>query len=452
MPKPRPPLAELHLHMYGTIRAEDYLERLGAREVDWGFYETMFERAYGSRPPLREILERHRAGDPAARGDFRRLFVFGDADAGNFERFQAKFNLLINGSEMMNAASGKLADPAAALTAELDFFVARMLADQRRQGIAYAEQRLMFGPPFTHELVRKLSLAILERYARASRDGFQARLALSLPRRDPWPDWELVRELALGPYGECVTGVDFCYVEEGHPPKEKREFFAAVREFNERHPERALAILYHVGESFTDKSLESAVRWVHEAAAFGAHRLGHAIALGVDPDVYGAHERAEPVAERLDQIAYDLEHAEGLRARGVRVDENALGREREQLRSGPADRTLTHRYDRARLAEVRARQEFALGRVRASGALVEVCPTSNLRIGGIADPLHHPVHRFIAAGVPFVVASDDPGIFDTTVQGELDWVAREAGLPPGEIDALVERAWRSRSEVLSGRE
>jgi adenosine deaminase len=61
------------------------------------------------------------------------------------------------------------------------------------------------------------------------------------------------------------------------------------------------------------------------------------------------------------------------------------------------------------------------------------------------------VHRFIDAGVPFVVASDDPGIFDTTVRDELDWVAREAGLPPGEVDALVERAWSSRSEVLSGR-
>ena len=101
---------------------------------------------------------------------------------------------------------------------------------------------------------------------------------------------------------------------------------------------------------------------------------------------------------------------------------------------------------------MRARQEFALARVRASGAVVEVCPTSNLRIGGIADPLHHPVHRFLEAGVPFVVASDDPGIFDTTVRAELDWVAREAALEPGEIEALVERAWRSRSEVLSGRE
>jgi adenosine deaminase len=453
MVDPRLPLAELHLHLYGTIRAEDYLERLGSREVDWRFYEATFERAYGERPPLREILERHRAGDPDAARAFRRLFVFGDADAGNFARFQAKFNLLINGSELMNAATGNHADPVAPLAAEIDFFVTRMLADQRRQGIAYAEQRMMFGPPFTLEMVRRLAVPILERYAQAGRgDGITARLAFSLARRDPWPEFELVRELALGPHGEAVTGVDFCYLEEGFPPKGKAEFFAAVREFNDRHPERALAILYHVGESFSDKSLESAVRWVQEAAELGAHRLGHAIALGVDPELYGAHERSESVDERLDQIGYDLAHAVGLRARDVRVDERALARERDSLRKRPLDERVTHVYDAARLTDVRARQEFAMARVRAAGAVVEVCPTSNLRIGGIADPLHHPVHRFLEHGVPFVVASDDPGIFDTTVRDELDWVAREAGLEPGAVEDLIERAWRSRSEVVSGRE
>jgi adenosine deaminase len=451
MTDPRLPLAELHLHLYGTIRPDDYLERLGAREVDWRWYEATFERAYGAPSPLRDILARHRAGDPAAREAFRRLFVFGDEDAGSFDRFQAKFNLLINGSEFMNAARGAHGDPVPALAEEVDFFVARMLADQRRQGVAYAEQRLLLGKAFSNERAKRLLEPILARYARAADEGLCARLALSLPREDPWPGFDLVRELADGPHGEHVTGVDFCFVEEGHPPREQRELFAAVHEWNERRPERALAILYHVGESFIDKSLESAVRWVQESAELGAHRLGHAIALGVDPEVYGEHEREETVAERLDQIAYDLAHAEGLRARGVPVDEAGLGRERETLRRRKSDECVVHRYGAARLAEVRARQEYAMARVRATGAVVEVCPTSNLRIGGIADPLHHPVHRFLEHGVPIVVASDDPGIFDTTVRDELAWVAREAALEPGAVEALIERAWRSRSEVLSGR-
>ena len=450
---PRLPLAELHLHLYGTIRAQDYLERLGARAgaIDWGWYEKHYEHAYGAPPPLRDILEQHRAGNPDAAEAFRQLFVFGDADAGNFARFQAKFNLLINGSELMNAASGT-PDAVAPLIDEIDFFVTRMLDDQRRQGIAYAEQRMLFGATFPIETVRRLCTSILERYATATRGGLTARLALGLPRADPWPCFELAQELALGPHGEHITGLDFCNVEEGFPPKDKREFFAAVHDWNGRHPDRALAILYHVGESFTDKSLESAVRWVHEAAQFGAHRLGHAIALGVDPSVYGEHERAESVLERIDQIDYDSAHANGLRARGVRIHENALARERDELtRRKPGDR-VSHRYDAARIAEVRARQQYAMARVRETGAVVEVCPTSNLRIGGIADPLHHPVHRFLEAGMPFVVASDDPGIFDTTMRQELDWVTREAGLEPGAVEDLIERAWRSRSEVLTGRE
>ena len=83
----RLPLAELHLHLYGTIRAEDYLERLTARAaaIDWSFYEKTYERAYGGRPPVRDILERHQAGDPDAASAFRDLFVFGNADAGNFQ-------------------------------------------------------------------------------------------------------------------------------------------------------------------------------------------------------------------------------------------------------------------------------------------------------------------------------------------------------------------------------
>lgn len=456
---PRLPLAELHLHLYGTIRADDYLERLGARaaNIDWAFYEKTYERAYGDRPPVRAILERHLSGDPDAASAFRDLFVFGDADAGNFQRFQAKFNLLINGSELMNAAfllakGGVHADPVPPVAEEIDFFVARMLEDQRRQGIGYAEQRMLFGANFPIEMMRRLSISIFERYAAATRDGFTARLALGLPRVDPWPCFELVKELALGPHGEHVTGVDFCNVEEGFPPKHKREFFAAVHDWNDRHPKRALAILYHVGESFTDKSLESAVRWVHEAADYGAHRLGHAIALGVDPTVYGVHQRSESVDERLDQIDYDLAHERGLQKLGVRIDANALRKERDELSArSPAER-ITHRYDETRAIDVRARQDYAMACIARTRAVVEVCPTSNLRIGGIADAQYHPVHRFIDSGVPFVVASDDPGIFDTTVRDELAWVAREAGLEEGGVEDLIERAWRSRSEILTGRE
>jgi hypothetical protein len=132
----------------------------------------------------------------------------------------------------------------------------------------------------------------------------------------------------------------------------------------------------------------------------------------------------------------------------VTVDEAVLEAERASL---PADGTVTIAYDAARLDEVRRRQDYAMSRIRAAGVVVEVCPTSNRRIGGITDPAHHPVHRFLAADLPVVVSSDDPGIFGTTLGDELDWVCRHADGGAELREHLVETAWRSRSEVLTGR-
>ena len=441
--------AETHLHLYGTIRPAPFLRWVRDREVDWGYYEHTYEQAFGATPPVREIVSRHRAGDPAASSEFADLFVFGDADGGSFERFQAKFNLLISGSEIVRLHGYD--DPVPPLLREMEYFIRAMLEDQRRSDIGYTEQRLLLGNLFPRESTLRMLEGMLGLYRREARKGLVPRLAIGCDRKDPWPLWEIAKELALGPEGEFVTGVDFCNVEEGFPPKDKATFFKTVHAFNHQNPERALAILYHVGESFGDKSLESAVRWVQEAAELGAHRLGHAIALGVDPECYGEHSRSESVAERLDQIAYDLAHGEALERRGIRVDRTALDRERRELEGRRPDERVEHSYDRDRLAEVRCRQDYAMERVRATDAVVEVCPTSNRRIGGITEPRHHPVHRFLEKEVPFVVGTDDPGIFDTTPADEIAWVVEHAKLDGEAFRVLARRAWACRSEVITGR-
>jgi hypothetical protein len=437
-------LADLHLHLYGCIRPADLLRHLATREhVRWDFYEEHMLAAYGVVPPTQEVVARHRRGDPDAAATFAELFVFGDRDAGNFDRFQAKFNLLIAGSAFADQDAA-LAD----LQAEVAAFTAGIRADHARHGVTYAETRVLVGRTLGGPRDQTVLDTLLAGYDVPGATTTE-RLALSLSRKDPWAAWDRVQELALGPHGAAITAVDFCFVEEGFPPKDKAEFFAAVKDFNAAHPARALAILYHVGESFRDKSLESAVRWVQEAAELGADRLGHAIALGIDPAVFGPHTRTESVAERRDQISYDLAHEPGLRAAGVPVDPAALRAEADAL---PVEGTVTVDYDAARLDEVRRRQDYAMSRIRAAGAVVEVCPTSNRRIGGITDPAHHPVHRFLAADLPVVVASDDPGIFGVTLDDELAWVCEQTGGGDGLRRHLVETAWRSRSEVLTGRE
>ena len=227
---------------------------------------------------------------------------------------------------------------------------------------------------------------------------------------------------------------------------------AEARADGRRHPERALAILYHVGESFEDKSLESAIRWVQEAAELGAHRLGHAIALGVDPDSFGEHKRLERAGERADQLRYDLKHARGLERFGVRVDRLLVARELSKVETCSTDSMLEVSYDRERLEEVRNRQHYAMSAILKTGAIIEVCPTSNRRLAGLTDDAHHPVHRFVEAGLPIVVASDDPGIFDTTLRDELEWVRRVLRWSEEQIEALVRRSWNYRSEVLVGRD
>jgi adenosine deaminase len=447
-----PPLAELHLHLYGCIRPAALLDHLARRDperVRWDWYEAEAAAAYGAVPPTRDLVARHRGGESVAE-EFERAFLFGEPDAGNFDRFQAKMNLLGAGS-----AAGDERATLAEVEAEVAGFAAGIRADHLRQGITHAEVRAMPGPDAGAPGDRHALDTVLAAFHHGD-PRIAERLAVSLPRADPWPWWERVREMALGPHGAALVGVDFCFFEEGFPPKGNAELFAAVKDFNVGHPERALAILYHVGESFRDKSLESAVRWVQEAAELGADRLGHAIALGVDPDVFGVHQREEPVAERRDQIAYDLAHAAGLRAAGVAVDEAALREERRALPDGSTGSTgsastVVHDYDAARLEQVRRRQRYAMGRVAATGAVVEVCPTSNRRIGGISDPAHHPVHRFLEAGLPVVVSCDDPGVFGTTLREELEWVCRHTGGGEELRRELVATAWRSRAEVLTGR-
>ena len=442
-------LADLHLHLYGSIHWRRFLEFIRPRSVDWTSYEDSFLDAYGERPPIREVLEHCKLGNPESEGEFRRLFVFQDEDAGNFARFQAKYNMLTAPSNWAAFARGS-SSPSSVVN-EICRFMRQILERQRRENIAYAEQRMTLHPGFTTVEAAGLLRGMLATYSEYEDSDIQPHLAISLPRGDPWPHWEVVREAALGPKGHLLTGIDFCYLEEGYPPREKREFFKAVKDFNQQHPERALAVLYHVGESFNDKSLESAVRWVHEAAEMGVHRLGHAIALGVNPAMYRVHTRHEPVAERVDQLKYDLRHRDGLIGLGVQVDVQDISEELERLEKLPRETLVKIEYDDGRLEGVRRRQRYAAHCIRGLGSVIEVCPTSNRRIGGISDGKHHPVRQFVEFGVPFVVGSDDPGIFDTTLTDEIESAVAIAGLPEGSYGDLVERAWQCRSEVLTGR-
>ncbi len=56
---------------------------------------------------------------------------------------------------------------------------------------------------------------------------------------------------------------------------------------------------------------------------------------------------------------------------------------------------------------------------------LEICPTSNLRLGVVTSLREHPLRRLYEAGVPVTVNSDDPLLLGTSLTLELRKVSRE---------------------------
>ena len=425
---------DLHVHLGGCLSAEDLVE-LGRGiydRLDWGLFLDAYEHAFGVRPdPV--ALFREAEGDGAAGLlRLREHYIVGPEDSGDFDRFQAKFNLAICLYRYWRRVLQRDHE-----------IVRRIIERHRAEGLDWVEYRAMYmlgaADPEGFVNFHRLNARVIQE---ASRNGFEGRYLVSLPRQDPVTGYALVQRL-LDESPELIptiVGLDFCYVEEGHPPCRIEPFLARVAHDNGERPGRSLQVAYHVGEVFFDKSLESAIRWCHEVAEMGTPRLGHAIALGLDPAVaVGRRPRAhlrEPASERRAQIDYDLRWAEELAARGVTVDPPALRRELEALARGHPEAKVERPYTPERLEEARRRQDLVLERLAVLGTTIESCPTSNLRIGGVPDAASHPVHRFLNSDVNLVIGADDPGIFDAPLADEIEWVVAHTAM---DADSLARR-------------
>jgi adenosine deaminase len=74
-----------------------------------------------------------------------------------------------------------------------------------------------------------------------------------------------------------------------------------------------------------------------------------------------------------------------------------------------------------------------LRRLAREGVPLEVCPSSNEALRVVRTVAEHPVRRFLDAGVPVCVSSDDPSLFGTDVLREHVRLHREAGLTLAEL-------------------
>ncbi len=68
---------------------------------------------------------------------------------------------------------------------------------------------------------------------------------------------------------------------------------------------------------------------------------------------------------------------------------------------------------------------------------LEVCPTSNIRLGVYPEYASHPLRRLYDAGVPVTINSDDPPLFNTTLDAEVRLLSDPFGLSVDQIDEVL---------------
>jgi adenosine deaminase len=71
---------------------------------------------------------------------------------------------------------------------------------------------------------------------------------------------------------------------------------------------------------------------------------------------------------------------------------------------------------------------------------LEVCPTSNVCVGGVARIEDHPLPKLLKEGLFVTLNSDDPPMFDTTLTDEYLTCARVFGFGPQDFERLVQNA------------
>jgi aminodeoxyfutalosine deaminase len=83
-----------------------------------------------------------------------------------------------------------------------------------------------------------------------------------------------------------------------------------------------------------------------------------------------------------------------------------------------------------------------LAHLREKNIPLEICITSNVRTGAIATLEDHPVRRLFDAGVPIILNTDDPALFDCTLPGEYRLAQERFGLSDQELELIARNAFQ----------
>jgi adenosine deaminase/aminodeoxyfutalosine deaminase len=72
---------------------------------------------------------------------------------------------------------------------------------------------------------------------------------------------------------------------------------------------------------------------------------------------------------------------------------------------------------------------------------LEVCITSNVRTGAVPSRAEHPVRKLYDAGVPIILNTDDPALFECTLTSEYEVARTEFGFTEEEVAGLVRNSF-----------
>ncbi len=378
-----------HLHLYGALSPGQALDLARGHAVDWAWLAGRWRDAGLEPPDFQALARRHYTGDVDA--DDQLAGALHEGPAG-FSAFQARYDLIVACSRWASGAHDRWHVDVAE---EIDLVCAMVAA--RGPG----QVRVLIPGAATATWVEPA----LEHLASATaRRGLQ--LAISLPRMDPLRHWPLVA--AAASRHPCLTGIDLCGIED--EPGSHAPLAAAIAAWNTRQTGRRLDLLMHVGEQLRGVQPLTAVRRVWDAVAIGADRLGHALAVRLDPSAWPetpAWERCDERRERLRWLQWQADALE--------LDADAIDRDLADLAT---------RDDASQLAAeatdpglLRACQDVVLARIVAAKRTIEVCPTSNRVVSG-APIASHGLARLRQSGVRWIVGSDDPGILGTDLAQE----------------------------------